>query len=453
MLYFQAISQTQWITCYTIHPLKGSRLQYSLNIIDTPGFGDTRGIERDREIVDQIRLLFHDQTFTGFACIDSVCFIVKAPDARLTHTQRYIFDSILSLFGNDIKDNISFLITFADGNTPPVLQALKECDLLFGSYFLFNNSGLFASNSERECLGPMFWRMGMKSFVDFFAHLDTLTTKSLVLTMEVLDKRNMLEMTVENIIPLIDAGLHKVEELMAEIKILQNNETEIMENQNFTYTVQETRQIQKDLPAGHHVTNCLTCHMTCHKDCKIAEDAKKKKCRAIDRKTGNCIQCSCHWTQHKNTPYIFEYQTEDITKTYAEKLKKYNVASSKTMSHKTLVCKMEEELEEMENRLQEKIQTVNDYTNELKEIALRPNPLSIQEYIDLLIEVEKSNQKEGYSTRIKVLLHCKKKSNIGKVYDNFKERASFVRKDKTLANAKKKKNTWEKIKSYAIPWK
>lgn len=41
----QAVSQTAWITAYTFHFMNGSRLSYSLTVIDTPGFGDTRGID------------------------------------------------------------------------------------------------------------------------------------------------------------------------------------------------------------------------------------------------------------------------------------------------------------------------------------------------------------------------------------------------------------------------
>lgn len=98
-MFLQAISQTEWITVYKIYPKEGSRLNCTLNIIDTPGFGDTRGIERDNAIVDQIRHLFSAQGEQGVLYIDAVCFIVKAPDARLTVVQRYIFSSIMSLFG------------------------------------------------------------------------------------------------------------------------------------------------------------------------------------------------------------------------------------------------------------------------------------------------------------------------------------------------------------------
>lgn len=127
-------------------------MNFTLNIIDTPGFGDTRGIERDQGIINQIRQLFSSKGDKGVLFIDAVCFIVKAPDARLTVSQRYIFSSIMSLFGKDIESNICTLITFADGAEPPVLASLKEANLPFGSTFQFNNSALFAENKHLTTL-------------------------------------------------------------------------------------------------------------------------------------------------------------------------------------------------------------------------------------------------------------------------------------------------------------
>jgi predicted GTPase len=161
----QAVSQTEWITVYKIAPMKGSRLKYTLNIIDTPGFGDTRGIERDHAVVDQIRHLFSAKGEQGVLYLDAVCFIVKAPDARLTVVQKYIFHSIMSLFGKDIESNICTLITFADGAKPPVVASLKESKLPFGTTFQFNNSALFSENKTTNAtLSPMFWEMGCCSF-------------------------------------------------------------------------------------------------------------------------------------------------------------------------------------------------------------------------------------------------------------------------------------------------
>ena len=81
-------------------------------------------------------------------------FVVQAAMARLTHTQRYIFESILEIFGKDIQDNITFLVTFTDGQTPPVLSAIKEANISHQldeknqpRHHRFNNSGFFASQA------------------------------------------------------------------------------------------------------------------------------------------------------------------------------------------------------------------------------------------------------------------------------------------------------------------
>ena len=54
----KAHSKASWITAYSFYPMQGSPLPFSLTVIDTPGFGDTRGITRDKQIVAQLRHFF-----------------------------------------------------------------------------------------------------------------------------------------------------------------------------------------------------------------------------------------------------------------------------------------------------------------------------------------------------------------------------------------------------------
>ncbi|XP_053389217.1 uncharacterized protein LOC123527098 [Mercenaria mercenaria] len=419
----QAVSQTQWITCYTINPLKGSRLDYTLNIIDTPGFGDTRGIDRDKEIIEQIRTLFSRDDDTGVLFIDAVCFLIKAPDARLTPTQMYIFNAIMSLFGQDIADNFCMLITFADGKRPPVLSALKAAKLPHEQYFPFNNSGLFAENTGEHVssFSSMFWDMGCKSFQMFFDKLTKMETKSLRQTRDVLEQREVIEITMENLLPKLDAGLNKVEEMRVEIRILEDYKTQIEENSDFTYTVSETEQRQLDLPKGRHVTNCLNCHVTCHKDCCIPNDEDKMGCWAMDR-SGYCTQCPdrCFWNIHRNTPYIFEYITVQKQKTYTEKLEKYRRAEGETMTRQKVVERMYDELYDLEDDILDLMDKINECNNILRQIALRPDPLSVVEHIDLLIESERLEKRPGFQARIASLRQCRKKATIGDDVDRFR---------------------------------
>ncbi|XP_076845704.1 uncharacterized protein LOC143490990 [Brachyhypopomus gauderio] len=123
----QADSQTSEVTAYQIHHQNYFKVPYSVTIIDTPGFGDTRGIAHDKEITEKIRQFFSEQD--GILGLDAVCFVVQSALARLTQTQQYIFEAVLSIFGKDIANNITIMITFADGQKPPVLAAVEAANI------------------------------------------------------------------------------------------------------------------------------------------------------------------------------------------------------------------------------------------------------------------------------------------------------------------------------------
>ena len=101
-------------------------------MIDTPGFGDTAGLERDKEIVTQMKEFFSIQSIDQ---LHGIGFVTQAPLVRLTPTQRYVFDSILAVFGKDVADNIFLMVTFSDGMQPPVLDAIKAANVPFSKTF------------------------------------------------------------------------------------------------------------------------------------------------------------------------------------------------------------------------------------------------------------------------------------------------------------------------------
>ncbi|XP_006013739.1 uncharacterized protein LOC102365038 [Latimeria chalumnae] len=150
-----AKSQTSAITAYELGYREGFRVPYNLTIIDTPGFGDTRGIERDNRIIEQIRTFF---TAPGsINSIDAVCFVIQASQCCFTPTERYVFDSILSISGKDIAENILVLVTFADGKKVPVLATIEVSDVSCSPDskgipvpFKFNNAALFANNEAEN---------------------------------------------------------------------------------------------------------------------------------------------------------------------------------------------------------------------------------------------------------------------------------------------------------------
>lgn len=435
----QAESQTDWITCYTIYQHDGGRIPYTLNIIDTPGFGDTRGMKKDKILVEQIHEFFSLPDEKGIVGLDAVCVLIKAPERRLTSTHRYISESIMSLFGKDIKNNMCTMLTFADCNSAPALSFIKASGLPFGKYsFKFNNLGLFAENDDADNNGIkfLFWKMCIGAFGLFFDHLVNLHTTSLELTKKVLDERKRLELTIDRLLPMIDYGLEELNKQRRDIKMLEDNVKIIDSHKDFEYTTTETIQNYRDLPSGQNVTSFRTCKFTCHEICGIRYDADKRGCLAMDS-NGYCEQCpqKRFWDLHQNTPYIFYMERKAVKKTFHDVKATLEKALGKSLSLQQVIAERDQKLQNLGEDIEHLLSTVNTCNNKLQRNALlRPNSLSKVEHIELMIHLEEREKRTGFQERIDELNIYKEKAQFAKKLDNFKAEREHVGKKKTSAS-------------------
>lgn len=427
----QAVSQTSEVTVYKLNYQNGFQINYSLTIIDTPGFGDTGGIQKDKEITEKILNLFTSLS-SGVLELDAVCFVVQSALARLTPSQKYVFDSVLSIFGKDMAENIRVLVTFADGQRPPVLGAIKAsgvpCPHNNGVpvHFKFNNSALFACSvtptdeDEEEDFDKMFWNMGNKSMKRFFDALNLIKTKSLTLTQEVLKERKQLENLVENLQIQVKVGLSKLEEIKETSEIIKEHEAEISRNSNFEFKVTVTEAVQIDISGTNtFITNCQVCHYTCHDSCAYSNDADKIRCCAMDS-NGYCEVCpgNCVWNVHFNQKYKFEYRQVTKTQTIDELKKNYEIAKNAKSPFEELMLKLEKQYEDVQVKVTIMMDQSSKSLNRLKEIALKPNPLSTPDYIDMLIEGEKAEAKPGWNQRVQSLMAMRESAETLAKVDN-----------------------------------
>ncbi|XP_035525990.1 uncharacterized protein LOC118334250 [Morone saxatilis] len=423
----QAESQTSEVTVYKINHQEGFKIPFSLTIVDTPGFGDTRGIERDKEIIEHLRNLFSAEL--GVSEVDAVCFVAQAASARLTLSQKYMIDSVLSIFGKDVAENIRVLVTFTDGQRPPVLEAINASGVPCPKtkdglpvHFKFNNSALFADNKsaadsmseddEDEGFDQMFWKMGTKSMKKFFLALNVIETKSLKMTQEVLRERKQLENSVENLQKQVKVGLAKLEEIKETSEQLKEHEAEISRNENFEFEVTVTKPVHIDISGtGCYLTNCQQCHHTCHYPCGIPNDADKAGCLAMGS-DGYCTVCpgKCYWNVHFNQKYKWEYKEVKEKRTVKELKEKYFKAADAKRPVEALIDKLKAEYDEVQTEVNKLIERSAQCLNRLKEIALKPNPLSTPEYIDMIIEGEKSEGRPGWKKRVQSLMAMREKA-------------------------------------------
>ncbi|GLD71526.1 uncharacterized protein AKAME5_002284800 [Lates japonicus] len=419
------------------------------------GFGDTRGIKQDKEITEKIRQFF--SVNGGIDSIDAVCFVAQSALARLTHTQRYIFEAILSIFGKDIASNIIALVTFADGKSPPVLEAIKAANIPCATNkdgsilnFKFNNSVLFAENTgvkHEDNFDYMFWKMGKASMNTFFTHLNTMQPQSLTLTKEVLQERKQLEATVEGVQPMIRQGLSKLEEINSTKAALENHETHMKENEDFEYEVEIEKSEKIDLEPRTFVTNCHGCNYTCHYPCQIPKDEHKHGCAAM--KNGNCTVCpgKCVWSDHFNMTYRWETKRVTEKRTYQDLKSKYEAALGKKMGTEKIIEQLEVEYEQVQGKVVEMMNTLTNCLQRLREIALRPDPLATPDYIDLLIQTEEQEAKPGFKQRIKELNEVRQGAVLLQ-----KVAEGFTLTDKEKSKWKKMKSTAKGVFNHVVSW-
>ena len=97
-------------------------------IIDSQGFGDTRGIGKDKDLNKAFEYVFSNI----IDHINAVCFIAKATEARMPVETKYIISCITSLFSEDVIQNMFILathpndFTFEDG--PKFIESIEGDD-------------------------------------------------------------------------------------------------------------------------------------------------------------------------------------------------------------------------------------------------------------------------------------------------------------------------------------
>ena len=274
----QIHSKTKNVNIYNIKGKDGSLFQ----IIDTPGYNDTKGMPQDKIISQKIFEAFQTQ----LTSINAICFVVKSDAFRLSPTQKYIFHSILDLFGDDVKENFIAMLTFCDGGNSLVINTLKNKESIYSKiiphvknpwYYKFNNSAFF-SLKRKEKFTEMFWDLGKESFINFISRLKELPKKSLSQSIEVGKERQKLEGLIIMLQQKLKLCLNNVEQCKLEYKIINDLNKDIKDSQNYTVDITVPKVTKEQLEPGIHTTTCLQCNRTCHDNCNIKQNEYKYNC-------------------------------------------------------------------------------------------------------------------------------------------------------------------------------
>ncbi|XP_016426294.1 uncharacterized protein LOC107754394 [Sinocyclocheilus rhinocerous] len=400
-------SQTSIITVYGFY-LQESKTD--LTIIDTPGYGETGGVDLDKRIAISLHSL--SKSAEGVHEIHAVCLVVKVTQKQLSDRQQYIFDAVLSLFGRDIAENIVLLFTYSTGAPPKkALTAVKEAKIKCAVndkkkpvYFLFDNCQSDAADEEQEMIQEQSsedfkeksWNLSHNGMMGFFTFLENIKPKTLHMTQEVLQKRKQLEANVSNLQLRIQVMDQKQNELKQTQAALEKNRKYVEENNDFEYEAKVSYKEKIPISSEFwHLTKEATCCTVCQENCHYpgcwwVRDLSW--CSVM--KKNHCTVCTnrCHYSKHVKEATIYVPKTKKEKRTYEGLKKEYDGKIGDGMS---LVNKLEEELQELEK---EKIKLLNEayYSVEsLEMIALNTDSLLTLLHIDfLIVKLKEINEPE-----------------------------------------------------------
>lgn len=383
----------------------------NLRIIDTPGYGQT-GESKDDDIAKYLSRLFADEF--GIRYIDAVCFVMKASQNYLSEKQSYIFDSVLSLFGRDMKNNIVFVLTHSDGLHPTdainvITKAKIPCRRDENNqpvYFLFNNCQKASRDEQCEQNIRSAWEMGDENLRRFLALLQEGNRTSVAMTLDVLNERMRLDDCALNMYNCIKEKESKSNELNKIQRDLQELVDSITEHNNVCFTGERLFKCKDDIKStsfrARKATCCSVCEENCHvQGCWWVKDLSW--CSAMIN--NHCTVCTgkCHYTKHVKESKQYVMKTEKITLTFKElqdrSISNLRLDQEAYESHKTKyneIIRQHEEMKDKQDKCridlshleQQKLRWVTDaYTivKCLSKMALKVACASTLQHLDALI--------------------------------------------------------------------
>ena len=377
---------------YNIKPTKVSK--NPIRLIDTAGFGDTRGEKYDQKITRDIKDLFTNK----IDYLNAVCIIFKATETRAHDRAKQILDKLFLLFEKGIKDNIIIIFTFVDDfenvQNLPAFKTLNDENSPFRNilgrieklpHFEFNKLAYYNPNKSDD------YNKCRTNFDKLLKYAFDLHRISLKDTAKVLEDRSIITQFISGIcsdmirviknIAILMENRNKQEQKVKESEELKKN------NKGYKIVKKPTKvpyiEYYDDyFSSGWYVLYCVNCSKICHRNCKGPKEgwhSDEYGCHMIYTIGGKCKICNCHYKSHSFRNY--ETKTRTIYREEMEESKEIDPETTLTEEENKQKIedinkdleKYKEEIEKLDNGINE---TLEESLNKIKEIASKENQLN-----------------------------------------------------------------------------
>ena len=416
---------------YNIIPNEYSPYENPIRIIDTAGFGDTRGKEYDEKIMDDIKKMFESSNIDS---LNAVCILFKGSETRNHERTKDILDKVFSLFGKEIKNNIIIIFTFSNSSTDArtAITTLKDKSSAFYQimgdidnlpHFFFNNIAYFSEERENYYIP---FEQNTLSFSKLFNCIRILKRISLESTRQVCRDRKQIRGSISNlserlnnIIANTALSLKEHKHLLDKQKELNNINFEDV-NDKIVETHEYEEMVEKTVycSSGWYVLYCDSHGYVCHKNCRGKNEgwnSNEYGCDMIYTISGDCAYCGHHWDSHTfRTSYVTkvpEKKTRTETK-YIKNPEKQKRNEDKAEIQKQLLEDIGKNKSDLAKYNEMVYNELMNGINTLYQLAIKNNELN-----EIALQTDEENVKYGFARRLLTQDTKIKKDN--KVYSFF----------------------------------
>ncbi|KAH7161115.1 hypothetical protein EDB81DRAFT_943841 [Dactylonectria macrodidyma] len=374
-------SVTQYVTCYRIRPLSPLFQGKTLLIVDTPGYGDARGIERDAFVTAAM-----SEFFKTIEHVNAIIFTCRANEVRTTFLSP-ISTYVFSLFAKDVRSCPRTIYTFSDAGTPLARGALQKLQWPVENGEVEVNNAAFTVDldSKNQQKVRDWWLMSVRGKFQVMQMLLRRPPVPTAASASVTEDRLELERKCALVEKKIFRTANDAQNLIADLGALARA---VGVAPGEKVLVDQVHVVETSLPPDCATTLCLHCHQTCHEICALSDDKDKKHCAAMSN--GSCTVCKgrCDWTKHRNAKFILKPENRKEWVVPEDLIKRWN-ANNNTLEG-VLLDAMDAYLD-LQEELRKDILYLAQLTEKLMSKALLHDPAALITYIETLIHTARAN--------------------------------------------------------------
>jgi len=427
-------SSTQSCRSYTF-PISNTS---NLRIIDTPGVGDTRGVNEDAKNFQNIMAYI-----SNFDHLNGICLLLKPNEARLTVFFRFCVKELLTHLHRSATQNMVFCFTnarstfYSPGETAPLLkQLLTEIkqqtgvDVPFGrnNTFCFDNESFRFVAAYKQ--GVKFdektkndyeksWEKSVEQSQNLILMIKQFVPHAVTDTVSLNQARRLIyELTrpIAEIAQFIQVNIDVAQQKMDELNNTRLEMTDLSKKLRIPAVDLESTALEypRTVCTASKCTARIQLHDTvkidykthCHPHCylngvaqNVVNNAALKECSAMNS-NGKCKQCGCSWETHMHITYeTKQVSVEIVDKSIANQIKTKEEAAEAISKVKDDIMKRIRELKYERETL---ISICAKLSKFLHKNAITPYNDDLIKYVEHVISMEEDKRCAG-ANNLKVI--------------------------------------------------